>query len=555
MVEIQTLDPNQLYRTAPQIENNTYFYNEKTGKYYFKAFLMNNLFNKRKFGVTNVQNLHRDIDGYENLPLTLVEEGPRKGNHPNPKDGNIFEANYQNKYTYVTKAIDYYRTFGVAKIIKIFKPDLNLLTASDTNVLNYHAFLETDNPKMIARLEAAKKEDKKIFVSPAMFSWDWKKDPETGHVHVNSFVPTHLAIVDSPAYDPEMAYIKKETCQKDGMSCYYQLLEASDIENLNNNNQQTSDMSTSKFPATLEEYVKSYWNYDVVDQKNINAEDLVKNMSNYIIVDKSKVSNNNNNQQQQEQQKQIPIPPAPQAPQVQTQQEESKPVQKEETTTTTKKSESKSSFTLDDVRALLAEQKESILKEIKAEQTKGQREQLLDSYIQNEKVKGLQDKIDKEKLNKTKELYNGLPLDNDQLKTILDNSIYNPQFANPDIYTSLLAISEENREANRTEQPKQTEAPKPQGAPKNPIPPKANLPIPPQSSNQKPITDVPAKPNANINMFGTEFKSSADNNTNKYNDEYKSKGKDFTASKSDSDYRPVPTTGEGIPKRFQKYIN
>jgi hypothetical protein len=558
----QTLDPNQIYRSVsqtqehfvPQVENNSYYYNEKTGKHYFKVFLLNNKFNKRKFRVANLNNLDKDVEGYENLPVTFVAEGPRKGNHPNPKDANIFEANYQNKYTYVTKAIEYYRNFGVAKIVKIYKPDRNILTASATNpdnVLNYFALCETENQNMINLLEQAKIHDKNIYVSPAMFSWDWTKDPDSGHVSVNSFVPTHLAIVDSPAYDTEIAYIKKQTCQKDGMSCYYELFEANDIENLNNNNQQSNNMSSNKFPGTLEEYVKSYWSMDVIDTKNVNAEDLVKNMSNYIIIDKSKVNNKPNNpepQQQQEQQKQIPIPT--QSP---PQQEESKPVQKEETTTK-KETVQKASFTLDDVKALLAEQKDSILKEIKAEQTKGAREELLNSYIQNEKVKSLQDKIDKEKLNKTKELYNSLPLDNDQLKVLLNNSIYNPEFANENIYTSVLAISEQNREINQKEietQPK----PQPQGAPKDPAIPKPNIAKTNivETSQQKTITDIPAKPNANMNMFGTEFKNSADS-SNKYNDQYNSKGKDFTASKTDNDYRPTPTTGEGTPKRFQKYI-
>lgn len=540
-------------RLVPQVDNKSTYYNEKTGETYFKVFLLNNKVNKRKFKLSNLQQLHRDVDGYENLPLTFVKEGMRKGNHPNPKDANIFEANYQNKYTYVTKAIEYYRTFGVAKLVKVFKPDPNLLTASNDPILNYHVLCSTKNPVMLELLASAERENKEIYVSPAMLSWDWVKDPQTGIVSVNSFVPTHLAIVDSPAYDPELAYIKKQTCQKDGMSCYYELFEASDIENLNNNNQQSNDMSTNKFPSTIEEYVKSHWSMDVVDTKNVNAEDLVKNMGNYIIIDKSKVDKNNVTPNQQGTGTPIPNNKPNEIKQetTTTVTEESKPagtnkqeeIRKE---TTSKKEESnKSSFTLEDVKALLQEQKDSILKEIKAEQTKGERETLLDTYIQNDKIKAVKEKIDADKLKQTRDLFNSLPLDNAQLKTILDNTIYNPKVANPDVYTSILAISEQNREIDQKDLDKKNDTPKPPGAPQNPTIPKAN-------TSTKPITDIPAKPNANINMFGTEFKNSADS-SNKYNDDYK-QGKNFNASKSDNEYRPKPTTGEGTPKRFQKYI-
>ena len=171
-----TLSAEAVYRLAPQVNNDTYFYNENTKKHYFKVFLMNNLVNKRKFKISNPHNLNKDVDGYENLPVTFVEDGIRKGNHPNPKDANIFEANYQNKYTYVTKAIEYYRNFQIAKIVKIYKPDSNILSASatnpDNNVLNYFALCETEHPKMIEMLQQAKKEDKRIYVSPSMFSWD-----------------------------------------------------------------------------------------------------------------------------------------------------------------------------------------------------------------------------------------------------------------------------------------------------------------------------------------------------------------------------------------------
>lgn len=551
---------------VPQVNNNTYYYNQKTNKHYFKVFLMNNLFNKRKFRVSNLFNLNKDIDGYENLPVTFVADGFRKGNHPNPKDANIFEANYQNKHTYITKAIDYYRTFGIAKIVKIYKPDSNILTASASNpenILNYFALCETEHPKMIEMLQQVQKEkDKKIYVSPAMLSWDWIKNHNTEHVDVNSFVPTHLAIVDKPAYDPEIAYIKKETCQKDGTSCYYELLEASELENLNNNNIQTNNMSTqgNQIPTTLEEYIKSYYSYDVIDTKNVNAEDLVRNLGNLLIIDKNKTLANSKPVTNEP----VPIPPA--------KQEEVKtvpvpPVKQEEVKVTTaeKKEEkssnnnNKNSFTLEDVQKLLVQQEERILSRINAEKTKGERDQILGTFFDNnDKIKSVKDKIDADKLNKEKELYNTLPFDNEQLKRLLNNSIYNPKHANSDVIVSVLAAVARTEQENKQQEQNNTGQPKGIVQPnnnKNNTNPNNNAPVPNPNTiiNPKPITDIPPKSIPNINGYGTEFKSSAQN-SNKYNDNYKGNGKSFSAAELEKENRPTPTTGEGIPKKFQKYI-
>lgn len=540
----------QDHQLIPQVDNKSTYYNEKTGETYFKVFLLNNKVNKRKFKLTNLQQMFKDVDGYENTSLTFVKDGIRKGNHPNPKDANIFEANYQNKYDYVTKAINYYNTFGVAKIVKIFKPDPNLLVASSDPIANFYALCKTTNPTMLELLASAERENKNIYVSPAMFSWDWIKDPVTGIVSVNSFVPTHLAIVDSPAYDPEVAYIKKQTCQKDGMSCYYELFEASEVENLNNNIPPTNNMT--EVPRNFIDYAKSNWNVEVKDAKEIPAEELVKNIGNYVVIDKTKLNQTTNPQ---------PQPTAAPAPQnnnnstnndnrsESSTNEEQKEVPKKETT---KEKTEKTSFTLEDVKALLAEERKAILQEIKAEQTKGERETLLDTYIQNEKVKSLKDKLDTEKLNKTKELYNSLPLDNEQLKTLLNNSIFNPDFANVDVYSSILTVEKQTADNNTNTE---NEKPKPQGAPKDPAIPKANVPASTGGTGSvKPITDIPPKPNANMNMFGTEFKNSA-NTSNKYNDDYKTKnGKSFEASGANNEYRPEPTTGKGVPKAYKQYI-
>jgi hypothetical protein len=542
----------QLYEMeASFLDSKSVFTNPETNKTYFKAFLLNGFFNKRKFKIGNRKALHTDIDGFENMPVTLVEEGFRKGNHPSPKDANIFEANYSNKYTYVTEAVNYYRKFEVAKIVKIYKPDLNLLTASgleerlssiDPN--NYYALCETTNQKMITMLNEADTLNKKIYVSPAMFSWDWVKDPETGEVSVNSFVPTHLAIVDKPAYDPEVAYIRKQICKKDGMTCYYELFESSELENLNNDTQQKNNMSTPPAQSTkpftdLESYLKSQYSLDVQDLQNIPAEEVVKGLKDLSINYKNKVSNNNS-------------PPAnnngnvPITQFTEKQQEETKTELKTEKPKEEKKEQkSNPNFTLEDVQKLLVEQEERILNKFKEKETKAERENILGSYLENDKIKSVKDKIDTEKLNKVRELYNGLPLNNTQLRTILENSIYNPNFATQDIYKSALALSEVNREINQKEIKTQVVT--------DPIKQQSTKTV--EEINKlsgTPITDIPPKQLPNINGYGTEFKSSSDSG-NKYNDNFKSKT--FEASNSGRESKPVPTTGEGIPKRFQKYIN
>ena len=446
---------------------------------------------------------------------------------------------------------------------------------------NYYALCETQNQKMIGLLEDAAANNGKVYVSPAMFSWDWVKDPENGFIHVNSFVPTHLAIVDKPAYDPEIAYIKKEVCKKDGLSCYYQLLEGSDLENLNKDSSQSDNMSSSSNaagtgigspPGNLEAYLKSQYSLEVVDQKNIPAEEIVKNLNNYIIIDKNKVSanntnpnpnpvtNNNNNNGGT-----VPITNYTNNntnAEIEAEKEKEKEKQKEKEKSKEKnkdKENSNSNFTLEDVQKLLVEQEERILNKFKEKETKAERESILGSYLENDKLKAVKDKVDQEKLTKTRDLYSTLPLDNNQLRTLLDNSIYNPKYANSDVYLSALAISEANREIQNDIKPNANSETNKVQQPT--LQPKANAVTTTKTTenvtSNVPITSIPPKSIPNLNNYGTEFKSSAEATTNKYNDNFKGKySRSLEGSNSSNkEYRPVPITGQTVPKRFQKFIN
>ena len=68
------------------------------------------------------------------------------------------------------------------------------------------------------------------------------------------------------------------------------------------------------------------------------------------------------------------------------------------------------------------------------------------SYIQNDKIKSVRDKIDIEKLKEIKELYNKLPVDNKQLQMLLDSSLYNPKYANSDVYRTVLGLPTQQTE-------------------------------------------------------------------------------------------------------------
>lgn len=229
-------------------------------KRYFKLFLMNN----RKtlptlngsdavtWSIKDIETLDTDIDSFINTPIVDEDE-----DHHDPSRAGIEEENYGNPYNYVSDVINFHKNYGIAKVLKVYRPDKNLLNAAraDSDVIvNYKALGETLDPNevkdpirkqkvinFIEKLDRLKAEGKDLYVSPGVYALS---DERNGNdVIVKRFVGTHVAVVKNPAHTKPIAFIHKETCKIDGNTCYLKLFNASELVKLNNNNTQNKNMA------------------------------------------------------------------------------------------------------------------------------------------------------------------------------------------------------------------------------------------------------------------------------------------------------------------------
>lgn len=240
----------ELKRTSPRIYTNTLELkpqtDETTEGAFFKLFLINNKLSLPtepyfiEWGTTNPKTLHEDVDTFIG---TWVTQKDKEGKHPSLREAGIFEHNYSNKAEYVKTAVDFYKDHGVAKIVDVYKPDQKMLEAAEKDpnmMLQYEAMAYTENKDFIKYVNECKKKGEDIYVSPGVFALDSKTEGKK--LIVNRFIGTHSSIVDHPAHTKPIAFIKKEICNNDHKTCYFKLLTASEMLNLNNNDLKNNDM-------------------------------------------------------------------------------------------------------------------------------------------------------------------------------------------------------------------------------------------------------------------------------------------------------------------------
>lgn len=596
------------------VDPETLQFDKNTKKWYFKGFLMNNKINRRKFGIIDPDVIDRDIDTFIGLPLTEVTEGKRKGDHAQPEDSGIIENRFPSKYDFVNRAIQYYRDFGKATIINIFKPDRNIFEASKNNPnadLTWYAQYETTNEELAKRIEAAKNDPENNpvpKVSPSVYGVRWHYNDKK-EIIVDQFVGTHVGIVDRGAYG-DVAYIKPEICNIDGKTCYYKLLEASDIEGINNNAQENNDMSNSNdntnskqglgiiekaifnthIPTTLEGWTNSGYALEVVDQNNIDLNSIARQANGeYIIFKKSannnnqqtqnnnmsnNNNNNNNNQTQEPQQPtnnnniQTPNPP-------------------------TTNINGNQYVHINDVRNLIAEETSKIKAELTNQFTaiiEGQKKESAKANILVKYFDGLANhkelagKIDMAKIQAEKEKYAKLDVDVDTLETILQNSVFNPKNTTAANFINKFGSGENNNgeqngegdngnnkgSANKsTEGNNNTKTSITNSV--TSIPPKGSgadnlsnfMGNPAQghnayrvdgdnSPNGNGATGINVDPNTGSTSGNTgEFKSSDNFSAASYNDNYNG----GNSSKRGNERTGHDITGDSIPKKFKHLIN
>lgn len=401
---------------SPRIYSSTVEQSNK--KVFFKLFLINNKLSLPTepynvvWGATNPNSLHEDVDTFIGTSITQKD---KNGAHPNIRDAGIFEHNYNNKADYVKAAVDFYNGHSIAKIVDVYKPDSNMLLAASKNpdmMLQYDAMGVTENEEFIKYLDKCKKENKDIYVSPGVYALDSYKD-DKGRIIVNKFVGLHSSIVDHPAHTEPIAFVKKETCNVDHKTCYYKLLTASEMLNLNNNNSEIKDMANtppgnnSQPQATIIEGNP----VNAIDPNTVQSRTEVKDAKGNV----TEVINNNPSQSQQEQLK-----------------KEKEIVNKEienKTQEAKKEIDNKKEKTEEELKGLTKDQlieymgtfKSDIIKEIeqRSEQKfrQAKRADILNTYIP----------VSNEALKEDHQFYKNLPISPDQLQKVLEHSRFNPE--------------------------------------------------------------------------------------------------------------------------------
>lgn len=397
----------KIYTSTIEEINNT-----GTKQVFFKMFLINNRLslpsgdNQVIWGATDPNVLDSDIDSFQGRVLTR----PHKisGKHPDPKDAGIFEPNYPNKLDFVNDAINYYKDYGVAKIVDIYKPDPRLLTAAYQDpsiVINYEALGSTTDPEFINYLEEMKKQNKDIYVSPAVYALDSYKDAQ-GRIIVKRFVGLHSSIVDDPAHTKAIAFLKKETCNQDHKTCYYKLLTAAQVLNLNNNDPTNTNMAEQPNPSLS---VTSPSITDDINKAGIVADQDLSNVNikTDVIDSKGNLKETINTNTDPK-----PVNTEPEKPKEDTKKEIKKETKKE-----TK--EDHESLTASQLKEILGGFKQEIFTEMEAKQNQKQ-EATTKLHIVNTFIPP-----NVETNKPDYDFYNSLPVSSAQLKKIMEDSKFN----------------------------------------------------------------------------------------------------------------------------------
>lgn len=381
---------------------------ETTRKVYFKLFLINNKLSlptepyNMIWGTTNPHTLNDDVDSFIGTSITQKD---KNGNHPDLIRAGIFEHNYNNKADYVKAAVDFFNGHSIAKIVNVYKPDANMLQAAgqDPNLmLQYDALGVTENKEFIKYLEQCNREKKDIYVSPGVYALDSHKDDQN-RIIVKRFIGTHTSIVDHPAHTKPIAFVKKEICKQDHKSCYYKLLTASEMLNLNNNNSEIKDMVNTP-PPSNQVSIPEGNPIHAIDPNAVQTKTEVKDSKGNV----TDVITNNPTQEPQKikKEKEIEI----------THEEPKKEIDKKEKT-----NEELKALTKEELIEYMGTFKSDIIKEIeeRAEQKfiQARYSDVLNRFIPTTN----------EGLKEDHEFYKNLPISPDQLQKILENSKFNPE--------------------------------------------------------------------------------------------------------------------------------
>lgn len=421
----QLVEPKSSYIIPDSIE----VAKDNPNKRYFKIFLLNNAITRTidKFGtrfkIENLDVLDRDIDTFIGRPLIPFND-KKAGKHVSPKDAGIYQHRYANKLDYIAAANKYYDDYGKAKIIAVYRPDRDLLEAArndPTKVLDYRAECETTDEGMIKLLDQYKKNDEEIYVSPGLVAIDsyYNKD---GVKIVRQFAATHSHIVDEPAFTEPVAYIHKHVCNKDGKTCYFDLLTAAEEKDLFNNAKDKKDMSSKDSGETagfsgITEALNNPEGLNNTDQNGITSKtEIADSKGNVKEIKENKNANEKGEGNKENKNKQVKKAD---------EQEVEKTTEKVEKTEKIEKVEKEAPLTKTELMNILNEFKGGFKDEI----IKSVEEKSNEKIEAQNKLNVLGKYFDakNEEVKETYDFYHTLPITSDQLARVLEDSRYNPQ--------------------------------------------------------------------------------------------------------------------------------
>ena len=394
-------------------------------KAFFKIFLMNNQLTNptpELWKVENVDTIERNIDSFIGMPILPMQE---EGIHDDPRRFGIIRSRYENKYDYIADIRKFYQDRGVGKIVAIYKPDKNIITAASVDpsiVTNYEALGYTENPAFIQHLNENKNSFMKMWVSPGLYSTDSRDEPD-GTVTIKEFVGTHVHIVKDPGFrDP--AFIKKEVCNIDGHTCYFRLFTASEIVNLNNNPENNKHMVEASTGGTNNngsftpnpDQLKTDPNAKTIEENKANGLKVETTVTNPTDNTQIKTDNNNNKTESKSKNNnkkvELETEPNPESKQEE-KSEDNKPSEKLD-----KEKNAVISFTKEEFKAYMNDFKNEVLNAVdeKAKQR-----------IESENKVNIVNRFipTTEEYKEVYSFYNGLPLSSGQLERILLDSKFN----------------------------------------------------------------------------------------------------------------------------------
>jgi hypothetical protein len=186
----------------------------ETQETFLKAFLISDKLNKMHWQIPS-NSLKKYVNGFIGKPLIQHPSGL----HPDYEKEGLFSGSP----TYIQDILKHQQQYTVGDIVDVQYEPIKSASGEKTNESAYFAYIKLKCDKCISRLKSASKNNESIYVSPQVIDLDAAGPNEKTF----NFIPTHLAIVNEPAYGSHAKI--KGMCNGNGSKCMNELKSAAYI--------------------------------------------------------------------------------------------------------------------------------------------------------------------------------------------------------------------------------------------------------------------------------------------------------------------------------------